>query len=162
TGVCGQSAGSVGAREWCAVAVHHTGKAGGELLHRELQRTSAGRMLERELVCESVPSASQDRGMEEGLQPSTAAQRSGLPHARGESFAASLVWTIANLNGTMRADPGFSLIEKIAGSGLTLTFLTFSSRRTDSSARFSHRKIGLKPLETTLKPFPERRKCDAR
>jgi len=57
---------------------HTAGKADAEWARRKLQRTDAGRVLEPELVSESVRRATQDRGVAEGVQRRTSAQQPGI------------------------------------------------------------------------------------
>ena len=64
-------------------ALHRTGQAGAECLHRKFQREVPGRMSEPELVREPERCAADHRSLAEGLQSGAAAQRSGVSDAGG-------------------------------------------------------------------------------
>src|SRR5712692_5584582 len=101
-GVCGPGSGCVGLRTRREAALHRTGEAGPECVHRELQRQDAGRMLERALVHEFGRSSGDDRSLEEGLQ------RGSAPYFVGESDPArihSARCSSAVAYGSLRAAP---------------------------------------------------------
>ena len=86
---CGQRAGvsrpgtgGLERRTWGAAGVHPAGQAGTECLHRKLQRTTARRMSERELVHQSERRTEKNRNLAEGLQRTTPTQFVELLAAR--------------------------------------------------------------------------------
>src|SRR5713226_3812137 len=101
-GVCGPGSGCVGLRTRREAALHRTGEAGPECVHREHQRQDAGRMRERALVHEFGRSSGYDRSLEEGLQ------RGSAPYFVGESDPArihSARCSSAVAYGSLRAAP---------------------------------------------------------
>src|SRR5947207_13071123 len=81
-GVSRPGTGSVERGSWGAAGVHPTGQPRAECLHRKLQRTTARRMSERELVHQLKRRTTKDRNLAAGLQRTTATQFVELLAAR--------------------------------------------------------------------------------
>ena len=78
TGVSRPGTGGLDRTTRCAAGVHSARQARAECLHRELQRPTARRMSERELVHQPQRCTAKDRNLAAGLQLATSAQIDGL------------------------------------------------------------------------------------